>query len=76
MVTLEDPMGQHARFDIDTYNQTKNLSGGPVVGVVYEEIPFIEPATDEQGNVTRSGKIAYLVAYAVAAVALGYWFWM
>lgn len=64
-------------FDVDTYNQTKNLSGGPIITVKFDDpVRQIEPATDEHGNVTRAGRIAHLIAYGVAAAALAYWFLM
>ncbi|MAM37015.1 MAG: hypothetical protein CL949_00590 [Erythrobacter sp.] len=62
-------------FDLDTYNQTKNLSGGPIITVKIDDpVPYIEPATDEHGNMTRAGMIAYLIAYGIGAAALAYWF--
>ena len=64
-------------FDLDTYNQTKDLSGGPIVTVKFDDpVRYIEAATDERGNVSKAGMVAYLIAYAVAAGALAYWFWM
>jgi hypothetical protein len=66
-------MGKHVELDLDTYNNTKGLSGGPIVTVTEKDVPFISPATDELGNVTRSGAIAYGIAYALMAAAVGYW---
>jgi hypothetical protein len=64
-------------FDIDTYIRTQGLTGGPIItGKVDEPIPTLEPFTDEEGKVTLGGKIGYLLAYGVAAGALGYWFLM
>ena len=64
-------------FDVDTYNQTKNLSGGPIITYKFDDpVPHVEPVTDEHGNVTRAGMIGYLIAYGLAAAALAYWFMM
>lgn len=66
-------MGKHVEFDLDTYNNTKGLSGGPINTVVEKDLAFISPVRDEHGNITRSGAIAYGIAYAVMAAAVGYW---
>ena len=38
-----------AKFDLDTYLRTKDLSGGPIYAVVEEKFPEIEMFTDEHG---------------------------
>ncbi|KKW90403.1 hypothetical protein [Sphingobium chungbukense] len=59
------------KFDLDTYNRTKDLSGSPIYAIVEEDIPEIEMITDEQGNPTRGGLIGYALAYALMASFVG-----
>lgn len=59
------------KFDIDTYNRTKDLSGGPIYGIVEEELSDIQMITDENGNPTRGGMIGYALAYALMAGFVG-----
>lgn len=59
------------KFDLDTYNRTKDLSGGAIYAIVEEEIPEIEMITDENGNPTRGGLIGYALAYALMAGFVG-----
>jgi hypothetical protein len=56
-----------AKFDLDTYIRTKDLSGGPIYGVVEEETPNIEMIVDEYGNPTRGGVIGFTLAYILMA---------
>jgi len=58
------------KFDIDAYNQTKG-TGTPVYSIVEENIPDIEPVSDENGEPTRGGKIGYALAYIVMAGFIG-----
>lgn len=60
-----------AKFDLETYIRTKDLSGGPIYGVVEEEIRGIEMFTDETGNPTRGGIIGYALAYILMAGFVG-----
>lgn len=60
-----------AKFDLNTYNQTKDLPGGPVYAVVEEELSDIEMITDEHGDPTRGGAIGYVLAYALMAGFVG-----
>lgn len=69
-------MGKIVELDLVTWGATQNLSSGPIYQTIEREIPFIEPATDENGRVTRAGAIAWYIAYGVGAAALAYWFWM
>ena len=59
------------KFDLTTYNQTKDLPGGPTLAVVEEEIPEIEMFVDENGNATRGGIIGYALAYILMAGFVG-----
>jgi hypothetical protein len=65
-----------AKFDLATYNQTKDLSGGPIYGVVEEDIPDIGIIVDEHGNPTRGGLIGYALAYALMAGWIGAMFYI
>lgn len=60
-----------AKFDLDTYMRTKDLSGPPVYAIVDEEIPEIGMITDENGNPTRGGLIGYALAYSLMACFVG-----
>jgi hypothetical protein len=59
------------KFDLTTYNQTKDLPGGPTLAVVEEEVPEIEMIVDEHGNPTRGGVIGYALAYILMAGFVG-----
>ncbi|MDE8652864.1 hypothetical protein [Novosphingobium album (ex Liu et al. 2023)] len=63
------------KFDLNTYNLTKDLPGGATYGVVEEEVPEIEMITDENGNPTRGGLIGYALAYALLAGFVGAMFY-
>lgn len=65
-----------AKFDLNTYNLTKDLPGGPTLAVIEEEIPEIAMITDEEGNPTRGGMIGYALAYALMAVFVGAMFYL
>lgn len=65
-----------AKFDLETYIRTKNLSGGAVYTIVEEELPEIEMITDENGNPTRGGMIGYALAYAMMAGFVGAMFYI
>lgn len=67
---------RHAKFDLDTYLRTKDLSGGPIYGVVEEEIPEIEMIVDENGDPTLGGMIGYALAYALMAGFVGAMFYL
>lgn len=56
-----------AKFDLDTYVRTKGLSGGPLSGVVEEEIADVDMIVDEDGRPTRGGLIGYILAYGMMA---------
>lgn len=60
-----------AKFDLDTYVRTKDLSGGPIYGVVEEEILDVDMIADENGNPTRGGIIGYALAYILMAGFVG-----
>lgn len=62
-------------FDLNTYNQTKDLPGGPVYAVVEDELADIGRFTDELGNPTRGGLIGYALAYALMAGFIGAMFY-
>lgn len=62
------------KFDLETYNRTKGLSGSPLYGVVEEEIPEIEMITDASGSPTRGGLIGYFIAYSLMAAFVAYLF--
>lgn len=62
------------KLDLDTYNRTLDLPGGPVHIYVEEEIPDIGMATDHEGNPTRGGIIGYTLAYLLMAAFIGYFF--
>ncbi|HUD90059.1 MULTISPECIES: hypothetical protein [Sphingobium] len=64
------------KFDLNTYNQTKDLPGGPVFGVVEEELADIEMFTDQHGNPTRGGMIGYALAYLLMAGFVGAIFYL
>ncbi len=64
------------KFDLATYIQTKDLSGGPVYGVVEEDIPEIEMIVDEHSNPIRGGLIGYVLAYALMAGFVGAMFYI
>ena len=64
-----------AKFDLDTYLRTKDLSGGPIYAVVEEKFPEIEMFTDEHGNPTLGGMIGYGLAYAQMAGLVGAMFY-
>ncbi|AIT82501.1 hypothetical protein NOLU111490_18045 [Novosphingobium lubricantis] len=64
------------KFDLHTYNQTKDLPGGPVYAVVEEELADIEMITDDEGNPTRGGLIGYALAYALMAGFVGMMFYI
>ncbi len=64
------------KFDLDTYNRTKGLSGSPTYAIVEEDIPEIEMITDEKGNPTRGGLIGYALAYAFMASFVGAMFYI
>lgn len=60
-----------SRFDTETYIRTKDLSGGPIYGMVEEEIPEMDVACDVDGNPTRGGLIGYhLVSTLLVALLL------
>jgi len=65
-----------ARFDLDTYNQTKELSGMPSYGVSIEDNYDyeIEPITDQDGNPTRGSIIGYYLSLVIVAGLLAYMF--
>ncbi|MCF8707159.1 hypothetical protein [Rhizorhapis sp. SPR117] len=65
-----------AKFDIETYNRTKDLSAGPIYAIVEEEIPEIEMITDQEGNPTRGGMIGYALAYALMVSFVGAMFYL
>jgi hypothetical protein len=65
-----------AKFDLNTYNLTKDLPGGPTLAVVEEEIPEIEMITDQEGNPTRGGMIGYALAYALMVSFVGAIFYL
>lgn len=60
-----------AKFDLTTYNQTKDLPGGPTLAVVDEDIPEIGMFVDEDGRPTRGGVIGYALAYTLMAGFIG-----
>lgn len=60
-----------AKFDLDTFIRTKDMSGGAIYTVVEDDLPEIEMITDELGNPTRGGMIGYAVAYAFMAGLVG-----
>lgn len=64
------------KFDLETYNRTKDLSGCPTYAIIEEEIPEIEMITDEHGNPTRGGLIGYILAYALMAGFVGMMFYL
>lgn len=64
------------KFDIETYNRTKDLPGGPVYAVVEDELSDIEMITDEHGNPTRGGMIGYALAYVLMAGFVGAMFYL
>ncbi|PBN42977.1 hypothetical protein [Sphingobium sp. D43FB] len=59
------------KFDTDTYLRTKDLSGGPLYGIVEEDISEIQIVTDKSGNPTRGGVIGYALAYILMAGFVG-----
>ena len=65
-----------AKFDLNTFNLTKDLSGAPALAVVEEEISEIAMITDEEGNPTRGGMIGYVLAYALMAGLVGAMFYL
>jgi len=60
------------KFDIETYNRTKDLSGSPIYTFVEEEIPEIGMFVDHDGNPTRGGRIGHVLAYLLMAGCVGY----
>ncbi|EPR11039.1 hypothetical protein M527_04810 [Sphingobium indicum IP26] len=58
---------RYVKFDQTTYNQTKDLPGGPVLGVVEEQIHDIDIFCDKNGKPTRGGMIGYALAYLLMA---------
>lgn len=62
------------RMDTATYLATQDNPAGPIINFVEDGIEPIMPATDNEGRVTKSGAIAFLVAYAVLAAVLLYFF--
>lgn len=63
------------RLDTSLFIATQNDPGGPIITDVDDGIVPMIPATDSEGRVTKSGAIAYLLAYAVLASFLVWLFW-
>lgn len=76
MKVQEDVVGKIVELDLVTWAATQNSPGGPIYQTIERDIPSIEPATDEHGNVTRAGAIAWYITYGVAFVAILCWLWM
>lgn len=64
------------KFDLSTYLRTKDLPGGPTLGMIEAEDYEIEMITDEHGNPTRGGLIGYVLAYALMAGFVGTIFYL
>lgn len=64
------------KFDLNTYNLTKDLPGGPTYVMVEEDIPEIQMITDEHGRPTRGGVIGYALAYVLMAGFVGAMFFI
>lgn len=52
-------------FDLETYNRTKDLPGGPVCTVVETEYPEFETIVDAEGRPTLGGRIGNALASAI-----------
>lgn len=50
------------KFDLETYNRTKDLPGGPIFSMVEAEFAEIEPFQDSYGVPTKGGQIGYHIA--------------
>ncbi|MCF8708401.1 hypothetical protein [Rhizorhapis sp. SPR117] len=59
------------KFDLNTYNLTKDLPGGPTLAVVDEEIPEVQMIVDEHGQPTHGGLTGYMLAYILMAAFVG-----
>lgn len=59
------------KFDLNTYNMTKDLPGGPTYVMVEEDIPEIQMIRNEHGQATRGGLIGYVLAYVLMAGFVG-----
>lgn len=54
-------------FDIDTYNRTKDLPGGPVFTVTETDYPEIEMIVDAKSKPSRGELIGHAIAYTLIA---------
>ncbi|MAX00659.1 MAG: hypothetical protein CMN72_13665 [Sphingomonas sp.] len=61
-------------LDSATFAATKDNPGGPVMLLVDDGVEPHGPATDAEGNVSKAGAAAYMVAYALLAGFIGYLF--
>ncbi|WP_156397210.1 MULTISPECIES: hypothetical protein [unclassified Sphingomonas] len=62
------------KLDTATYLITQDNSAGPIVQYVDDGFEPHDPVTDANGNVSRASAAAYLVAYALLAGVIGYFF--
>lgn len=61
-------------LDTATFAATKDSPGGPIMLLVDDGVEPHGPVTDAEGNVSKAGTFAYLLAYALLAGFVGYLF--
>lgn len=61
-------------LDTATFAATKDNPGGPLMLLVDDGVEPHGPVTDADGNVSTASAVAYLVAYAILAGVIGYFF--
>lgn len=62
------------KLDTATYLITQDNSAGPIIQFVDDGFEPHGPVTDADGNVSTASAVAYLVAYAILAGVIGYFF--
>lgn len=61
-------------LDTATFAATKDNPGGPIMLLIDDGVEPHGPVTDTEGNVSKAGAAAYLLAYALLAGFVGYLF--